>query len=46
MEQMKISVGNWGFPFEPLMSKHRYLELLENIHSYIIETVEVKEMIA
>lgn len=34
-QQMKVSVGNWGFPFEPLMSKKRYIVLSENIHSFI-----------
>lgn len=44
--QMKLSVGNWGFPFEPLMSKTRYLELLENIHSFIAGSGKVEEAIA
>jgi len=44
--QLKLSVGNWGFPFEPLMSKTRYLELLESIHSFVIETGKVEETIA
>jgi len=43
LSQMKLSVGNWGFPFEPLMSKTRYLELLENIHGFIVETGKVEE---
>ena len=44
--QMKLSVGNWGFPFEPLMSKTRYLDLLENIHTFVVETGKVEEAIA
>ena len=43
-QQLMLSVGNWGFPFEALMSKTRYLELLENIHSFIVESGKVEEM--
>ena len=31
-----VSVGNWGFPFEPLLSKKRYTEILEKIKGSII----------
>lgn len=44
--EMKLSVGNWGFPFEPLISKKRYLELVEKIHGAIIETGETIEEFA
>ena len=44
--RLKLSVGNWGFPFEPLMSKKRYRKLLENIHSFIVESGKVREAIA
>ncbi len=43
---MKLSVGNWGFPFEPLMSKNRYLQLLESIHGFIVETGKTEEVVA
>ena len=32
---MKVSVGNTGFPFEPLLSKSRYSQLLEELHEFI-----------
>ena len=40
-EEMKLSVGNSGFPFEPLLSKKRYLVLLEKIHSFIVESGKI-----
>ncbi|MCX7545435.1 hypothetical protein [Marinicella gelatinilytica] len=45
-KQMTVRVGNWGFPFEPLMAKQRYVELLDNIHSFIMDSVVVHEMCA
>ena len=30
-EALDVSVGNWGFPFEPLMSKKRYQATLEKV---------------
>ena len=29
--QLRVAVGNWGFPFEPLLSKPRYLRLLSEL---------------
>ena len=43
---MTVSVGNSGFPFEPLMSKQRYISLMENIHKFLIKSVDIKEKIA
>lgn len=34
--EITIAAGNWGFPFEPLLSKKRYLKLLENIEATLI----------
>lgn len=33
---LKISVGNWGFPFEPLLMKKRFQKNLESISEQII----------
>lgn len=33
--QLQISVGNWGFPFEPLMMKKRFQKNLEEFVSQI-----------
>jgi hypothetical protein len=33
--RLKVSVGNWGFPFEPLMMKNRFRKNLEEIASQI-----------
>jgi len=44
---LKMKVGNSGFPFEPLLSKKRYENLIELIHSYFIDNeigiVEISE---
>ncbi|NQZ58276.1 MAG: hypothetical protein HRT88_12525 [Lentisphaeraceae bacterium] len=36
-EKLRLSVGNWGFPFEPLLSKGRYTKLFDQIHAFISE---------
>ncbi|MDP0490677.1 MAG: hypothetical protein Q7Q71_06480 [Verrucomicrobiota bacterium JB023] len=33
--EIVISAGNWGFPFEPLLSKKRYLKLLDSIEFFL-----------
>jgi len=35
--QMTVSVGNSGFPFEPLLSKTRYAQLSASIHRFVQE---------
>jgi len=32
-----VSVGNSGFPFEPLLSKPRYEKLLEKVNAFIVD---------
>jgi hypothetical protein len=32
-----VSVGNSGFPFEPLLSKPRYEKLLEEVNAFIVD---------
>ena len=44
-DQMKLSVGNWGFPFEPLLSKKRYSEMLAKIHGFIIDSGQAIEVL-
>lgn len=39
---MKVSVGNTGFPFEPLLSKSRYSKLLEELHEFILVECSLK----
>ena len=41
-KEMELSAGNSGFPFEPLLSKKRYLALLEKIHSFIVESGKIQ----
>lgn len=36
-DALVVSVGNWGFPFEPLMSKKRYEATLERVVQQISE---------
>jgi len=40
--KLKVSVGNWGFPFEPLMMKKRFQKNLEEIISQISAIGELK----
>jgi len=52
-DSLKVSVGNWGFPFEPLMMKKRFKKNLAKIVNQISisgaleynpkEVVEIKE---
>lgn len=50
-DELEISVGNWGFPFEPTLSKQRYVRTHERVKGEIssdgalqINPVEVKEV--
>ena len=45
-QQFKLSVGNSGFPFESLLSKSRYIDLLDNIHNFVVKSGKVKESVA
>jgi hypothetical protein len=40
-DQLKISVGNWGFPFEPLLMKKRFQKNLELLVSQITQNGEL-----
>ena len=33
--ELNISVGNWGFPFEPLLMKKRFIRTLERISNEV-----------
>ena len=35
---IEIAVGNWGFPFEPMLSKKRYMQLLDRIEATLIHS--------
>ena len=37
-QQMTLSVGNWGFPPEPLLSKRRYIKKLGEISHFVEQT--------
>ncbi|MFC1800460.1 hypothetical protein ACFLYT_00210 [Nanoarchaeota archaeon] len=39
--KLKIKVGNWGFPFEPLLAKKRYRE----VHDGLIQELKEKKLI-
>lgn len=41
--RLKLSVGDTGFPFEPLLAKKRYVRLLEGIDRFLLATGRVSE---